>query len=153
TAAATGAEALAALRAQAFDCVVVDLGLPDMPGLELIESIRKDPATSNVPVIVYTGRDVTPGERAQLEALVESVITKDARSMERLLGETALFLHRVEEDLGPDAKEAVEQVRQSGEKLAQKTVLIVDDDMRNIYALTSMLEHWGMEVVPAENGR
>ncbi len=153
TAAANGAEALAALKAQSFDCVVVDLGLPDMRGLDLIESIKKDPATSNVPVIVYTGRDVTPGERVQLEALAESVITKDARSLERLLGETTLFLHRVEKDLGPAVKEAVDQVRQAGEGIAEKKVLIVDDDVRNIYALTSMLEHWGMVVLPAENGR
>jgi CheY-like chemotaxis protein len=153
TAAADGAEALAALKSHPFDCVVVDLGLPDMTGLHLIESIKKDPATSNVPVIVYTGRDVTPGERAQLEALAESIITKDARSIDRLLGETTLFLHRVEKDLGPAVKEAVDQVRQAGEGIAEKKVLIVDDDVRNIYALTSMLEHWGMVVLPAENGR
>ena len=133
--------------------MVVDLGLPDMPGLDLIESIKKDPAFHNLPVIVYTGRDLTPGEQAQLEALVESVITKDARSMDRLLGETALFLHRVEKDLGPAVKEAVQQVRQSGEGIAHKKVLIVDDDVRNIFALTSMLERWGMDVLRAENGR
>ena len=153
TAAATGAEALAALKAQPFDCVVVDLGLPDMPGLDLIESIKKDPALHNLPVIVYTGKDLTPGEQAQLEALAESVITKDARSMDRLLGETTLFLHRVEKDLDPAVKEAVQQVRQSDEGIAHKKVLIVDDDMRNIFALTSMLEHWGMDVLRAENGR
>ena len=117
TAAATAAEALAALKSQAFDCVVVDLGLPDMPGLELIETIKTDPALLNLPIIVYTGRDRTPGEQAQLESLVESVITKDARSMDRLLGETSVFLHRIEKDLGPAAKEAVEHVRQSGAEL------------------------------------
>ncbi len=153
TAAANGAEALTALKAQRFDCVVVDLGLPDMRGLELLESIKKDADTGNVPIIVYTGRDVTLGERAQLEALADSVITKDSRSMELLLGETALFLHRVEKDLGPSVKEAVEHARQAGENIAEKKVLIVDDDVRNIYALTSMLEHWGMDVLPAENGR
>ncbi len=153
TAAATGAEAMAALKAQPFDCVVVDLGLPDVAGLDLIESIKKDPATTNVPIIVYTGRDVTPGEKVQLEGLVESVITKDSRSLERLLGETAIFLHRVEKDLEPSVKEAVQQVRQAGENIARKKVLIVDDDVRNLYALTSMLELWGMEVTAAEDGR
>jgi CheY-like chemotaxis protein len=153
TAVATGAEALAALKVHPFDCVVLDLGLPDMPCLDLIESIKKDPALHNLPVIVYTGRDLTPGEQAQLEILAESVITKDARSMDRLLGETTRFLHRVEKNLGPAVKEAVQQVRQSGEGIAQKKVLIVDDDVRNIFALTSMLEHWDMDVLRAENGR
>jgi CheY-like chemotaxis protein len=153
TAAATGAEALAALKAQPFDCVVVDLGLPDMPGMNLIESIKKDPAFHNLPLIVYTGKDLTPGEQARLEIMAESVITKDARSMDRLLGETTLFLHRVEKDLNPAVKEAVQQVRRSDEGIAGKKVLIVDDDIRNIFALTSMLEHWGMDVRRAENGR
>ena len=89
TPAATAAEGLAALKSQRFDCVVLDLGLPDMPGLDLIESIRRDPALHNLPVIVYTGRDLTPGEQARVETLAESVITKDARSMDRLLSETA----------------------------------------------------------------
>ena len=153
TAAATGAEALAALKSQPFDCVVVDLGLPDMPGMELIESIRKDPVFNKLPLIVYTGKDLTPGEQAQLGILTESVITKDARSMDRLLGETTLFLHRVEKDLNPAVKEAVQQVLQSGEGIAHKKVLIVDDDIRNIFALTSILEHWEMDVLRAENGR
>ncbi len=153
TAVATGAEALAALQKQPFDCVVVDLGLPDMPGATLIEAIKKDPALHNVPLIVYTGKDLTPGEQSHLGILTESIITKDARSMDRLLVETTLFLHRVERDLNPAVKEAVEQARQSGEGIAHKKVLIVDDDMRNIFALTSMLEHWEMDVRRAENGR
>ena len=153
TPAATAAEGLAALKSQRFDCVVLDLGLPDMPGLELIECIRKDPALLNLPVIVYTGRDLTPGEQARVEALTESVITKDARSMDRLLSETALFLHRVEKDLEPAVKEAMHHFRQSDEGIAYKKVLIVDDDVRNIFALTSMLEHWEMTVLRAENGR
>ena len=153
TPAATGAEGLAALKTQRFDCVVLDLGLPDMHGLDLIESIRKDPAFHNLPVIVYTGRDLTPLEQARVETLAESVITKDARSMDRLLSETALFLHRVEKDLEPAVKEAMNHFRQSGEGIANKKILIVDDDVRNIFALTSMLEHWEMNVLRAENGR
>jgi CheY-like chemotaxis protein len=153
TAAASGSEALDALKQQPFDCVVVDLGLPDMPGLALIEAIKKDPTLRDLPVIVYTGKDLTPAEQEHLDVLVASVITKDARSMDRLLGETAIFLHRLEKDLRPDVKQAVEQVRRSDEALAQKKVLIVDDDVRNIFALTSMLEHWGMDVLRAENGR
>jgi CheY-like chemotaxis protein len=153
TAVATGAEALAALKAQRFDCIVVDLGLPDMPGLDLIESIKTDPALRELPIIVYTGRDLTKDEQAQVDVLVESVITKDARSLERLLGETALFLHRVENDLGPAVKEAVQHARESDEGIAHKKVLIVDDDVRNIFALTSIVERWGMDVLRAENGR
>jgi CheY-like chemotaxis protein/HAMP domain-containing protein/signal transduction histidine kinase len=153
TAVATGAEALAALKTRPFDCIVVDLGLPDMPGLHLIESIKKDPASQNLPLIVYTGSDLAPGEQSQVEALAESVVTKDARSMHRLLGETSLFLHRIENDLDPAAKAALQQVRQSDDETAHKKALIVDDDVRNIFALTSMLEHWGMDVLHAENGR
>ena len=152
-AAATGAEAIAALGEQAFDCVVVDLGLPDMAGLDLIERIKADPATRDLPVIVYTGRDLLPPEQERLDALAESVITKDARSMERLLGETALFLHRVDEDLAPSAKVAVRETSRSGARLAGRTALIVDDDVRNIFAMTSMLERWEMNVLRAENGR
>src|SRR4029077_10950176 len=91
--------------------------------------------------------------QAQLEIQVESVITKDARSMDRLLGQTTLFLHRVEKDLGATVKGAVQQGWQSGEGIAHKKVLVVDDDVRNVFALTSMLEHWGMDVLRAENGR
>ncbi len=153
TAAASGAEAIAALGAQDFDCVVVDLGLPDMAGLDLIERIKADPATRDLPVIVYTGRDLLPAEQERLDALASAVITKDARSMERLLGETALFLHRVEEQLAPPVKVAVRETSRPGARLAGRTVLIVDDDVRNIFAMTSMLERWQMNVLRAENGR
>ena len=153
TAASTAAEALAALGRQAFDCVVVDLGLPDMAGIDLIERIKADPATRDLPVIVYTGRDLMPAEQERLDSLVESVITKDARSMERLLGETALFLHRVEEHLTAPAKSAVRETSRPGAQLAGRTVLVVDDDVRNIFAMTSMLERWDMNVLRAENGR
>jgi CheY-like chemotaxis protein len=149
----TGEEALATLAAQEFDSVVVDLGLPDMAGIDLIERIKADPRTRDLPVIVYTGRDLTPSEQARLDVVAESVITKDARSMDRLLGETALFLHRVEEDLTPPVKEAVRRSSEPGSGLAGKAAMIVDDDVRNIFATTSMLERWGMVVRRAENGR
>jgi CheY-like chemotaxis protein len=152
TAVGSATEALAALKSQSFDCLVVDLGLPDMPGVELIEAVKRDRAYADLPVIVYTARDLSSEDQARLDALVESIIIKDSRSMERLLGETALFLHRLEENLTPAAKGALRQVQEAGEGLAGKKVLIVDDDVRNIFALASMLERWGMATVHAEDG-
>jgi HAMP domain-containing protein/CheY-like chemotaxis protein/GAF domain-containing protein len=153
TAVATAAEAVGALRSQSFDCVVIDLGLPDMPGIELIKKIKHDLGLMNLPVIVYTGKDLSPDDEAQLKELTETVIVKDVRSMELLVDETALFLHRVEEKLPPAARELVAQARKEDLALAGKTVLVVDDDFRNIFALTSILERWDMKVVRAENGK
>jgi CheY-like chemotaxis protein len=150
---ATAAEALEALRRQAFDCLVLDLVLPDMPGLRLLETIKGDPALIDLPIIVYTGKDVTAEEGAQLRAMAESIITKDARSMGRLLDETALFLHRVEESLPPAARGAVQEASRSDSVLAGRTVLVVDDDVRNLFAMTSMLERWQMAVRHAEDGQ
>jgi signal transduction histidine kinase/CheY-like chemotaxis protein len=147
----TGAEALAALETHHFDCVVIDLGLPDMAGLDLIQQIKN--SDREAPIVIYTGKELTRSEEAQLRRLAETIIIKDAKSPERLLDETALFLHRVEAKL-PEAKRRIlREVHRSDPVLEGKRVLIVDDDMRNIFALTSALERYKMEVSYAENGR
>ncbi len=153
TAVGSGAEALASLRSGHFDCIVLDLGLPDMTGFELIEQIKQDAILKNMPIIIYTGKELTRAEETQLKRMAETIILKDVRSPERLLDETALFLHRVQANLPAHKRQILEQLYQTDSTLAGKKVLIVDDDMRNIFALTSMLERHQMQIVYAENGR
>jgi HAMP domain-containing protein/signal transduction histidine kinase/DNA-binding response OmpR family regulator len=153
TAVGTAAEALTALREGSFDCLVLDLRLPDMAGLDLLERVKRDLRLEALPVVVYTGKDLTPDEEARLEDLSGTVIAKDARSMGRLLDETALFLHRVDADVPDRARGLVEASQRSEARLVGRKVLIVDDDARNLFALTSMLERWQMQVVHAETGR
>ncbi|HZJ13405.1 MAG TPA: response regulator, partial [Chthoniobacteraceae bacterium] len=153
TAVGTATEALAALEAGAFDCAVVDLGLPDMPGLELIRRIRALPDGTMLPIIIHTGQPLSPLDEAELNRLGKSLIIKDARSPERLLDETALFLHRVQTKLPSAKRELIEKAHLSDPVLAGRTVLVVDDDVRNVYALTAALERLQMRVLPAENGR
>ncbi|HEY9800301.1 MAG TPA: HAMP domain-containing protein [Leptolyngbyaceae cyanobacterium] len=149
----TGAAALEAIRAQQFDCLVLDLGLPDMTGFELIEQIKLEPNGVTLPIIVYTGREISKTQETELRRIAETIIVKDVRSPERLLDETALFLHRVQANLPAPKREILEQLHSHDYSLAGKKVLIVDDDVRNIFALTSMLERHQMVVLYAENGR
>jgi CheY-like chemotaxis protein len=150
---ATGAAALETLRANAFDCVVLDLRLPDMSGFELLEEIQNDPTLRQIPIIVFTGRDLSDSEEAELRRNAKSIVLKGVRSPERLLDETALFLHRVIADL-PDAKrKMIEALHESDEPLTGRKVLVVDDDIRNIFALNSLLERHNMEVITATNGQ
>ncbi|MBD2158593.1 response regulator [Leptolyngbya sp. FACHB-16] len=153
TAAHTGAAALELLRSQPCDCIVLDLGLPDMNGFDLIERIKQEPALARLPIIVYTGKDLTEAEETQLRRLAETIIIKDVRSPERLLDETALFLHRVQSHLQPGQQQILERLQHNDPALTGKKVLIVDDDVRNIFALTSLLEQYEMDVLFAENGR
>ncbi|MBD2037291.1 response regulator [Leptolyngbya sp. FACHB-321] len=148
----TGADALTMLQSSRFDCMVLDLGLPDMPGFDLIEQIKQQPQFSRLPIIVYTGKELTQQQETQLRRLAETIIVKDVRSPERLLDETALFLHRVQAALPESKRQMLEQLHQSDPVLANKKVLIVDDDVRNIFALTSLLERYQMQVSYAENG-
>ena len=148
----SGAEALEALQATHFDCIVLDLGLPDMKGFELMEQIRQQ-SGSRPPIVVYTGKELTRQEETQLKRLAETIIVKDVRSPERLLDETALFLHRVQANLPQPKRQILEDLRQTDSVLTGKKVLIVDDDVRNIFAITSLLERYQMQVVFAENGR
>jgi CheY-like chemotaxis protein len=150
--AGSGAEAWEALRAQRFDCVVLDLRLPDVSGFELLERIRHDSDLNELPIVVFTGKDLTEQDEIRLIQLAESVVLKGVQSPERLLDETALFLHVVAADLPPAKQEMLERLRQSDEALWGKKLLVVDDDVRNIFALTSLLEQHGLRVVSAENG-
>jgi len=149
----TGAEALEALHAQSFDCLVLDLRLPDISGFDLLEKIRQEEAFRDLPIVVFTGKDLSEEEELQLRKMAKSIIIKGVQSPERLLDETALFLHRVVTQL-PEAKQKMlERLHQSDEVLAGKKALVVDDDVRNIFALTSLLERHCMEVVSADNGK
>ncbi|HEX3070203.1 MAG TPA: response regulator, partial [Thermoanaerobaculia bacterium] len=152
TSASSGEEALQILRERRFDCMVLDLGLPDMNGFEFINRMKKDLAIDDIPIVVYTGRELTKKEESELKRMAEAIIVKDARSPERLLDETALFLHRVEANLPEEKRQILEQLHESDPVLAGKKALIVDDDMRNIYALTSLLERHKMNVLYAESG-
>jgi HAMP domain-containing protein/CheY-like chemotaxis protein/signal transduction histidine kinase len=153
TVVSTGREALAASAEHAFDCVVLDLRLPDMTGFELLEKFHQTEHGAELPVIVFTGRDLSPEEDARLHMLARSVIVKDVESPERLLDETALFLHRVVSDLPEEKRKMLDRLHQSDEALVGRKVLIVDDDVRNIFALSSVLERRGMNVLTAGTGR
>jgi CheY-like chemotaxis protein len=150
--AASGAEALAALRYAPPDCVVLDLKLPDMTGFEVLDEIRDDPKLADVPVVVFTGRELSPEEDAQLHTMARSVVVKGVESPERLLDETALFLHRVFADLPAEKQRMLERLHGSDEDLLGRVVLLVDDDARNIFALSSVLERRGMRVLTATTG-
>jgi HAMP domain-containing protein/signal transduction histidine kinase/CheY-like chemotaxis protein len=149
----SGDEALAALRAQTFDCVVLDLRLPDMTGFELLETVREDATLAAVPVVVFTGKDLSQNEQVRLNTMAKSIVLKDVRSPERLLDETALFLHRVVTELPPQKQAMLERLHTSSEVLRARKVLVVDDDARNIFALTSVLENHDVDVISATNGR
>jgi HAMP domain-containing protein/CheY-like chemotaxis protein/signal transduction histidine kinase len=148
----TGTQALQILREQPCDCVVLDLRLPDMSGFEVLECIRGDGEISDVPVVVFTGRELSPEENAQLHTMARSIVVKGVESPERLLDETALFLHRIVTDLPPEKQRMLERLNSSDEDLVNCTVLLVDDDARNIFALSSVLERRGMRVLTATTG-
>jgi hypothetical protein len=148
----TGGEAIELLRETPADCVVLDLRLPDMSGFEVLERIRDDDELTNVPVVVFTGRELSPEEDAQLHTMARSVVVKGVESPERLLDETALFLHRVVSDLPAEKQRMLELLHSSDESLVGQKVLLVDDDARNIFALSSVLERRGIEVLTANTG-
>jgi CheY-like chemotaxis protein len=150
---ATAKEGLSALRRRDFDCVVLDLGLPDMSGFDLIDAIQERQRYRSLPIIVYTRRDLTTDEKRRLREAADTVVIKGARSPERLVAEIALFLHRVETKLPQSKQRMIRLAREHDETLAGKHVLIVDDDVRNIFALTSLLEGHGVRVTSAENGK
>jgi CheY-like chemotaxis protein len=153
TAVASGGAALNLLFDRRFDCCVVDLRLPDMSGFELLEKIQAEQHLRDIPVVVFTGKDLNDEEYERLRAVAKSVVVKDVRSPERLFDETSLFLHRRVRELSDGKRALLETLHGSNEQLKGKKVLVVDDDARNIFALTTLLENHEMEVLNATNGR
>jgi CheY-like chemotaxis protein/GAF domain-containing protein len=153
TAVASAEDALRELSTGHFDCMVLDLGLKDMNGFELLETVKANPKMWELPIIIYTGKDLSQAEETKLRKFAETIIVKDVKSPERLLDETALFLHRVEAKLPEQKRRMLERLHNADAVFAGKRVLIVDDDVRNIFSLTSMLEDHGMQVSFAENGK
>jgi HAMP domain-containing protein/signal transduction histidine kinase/DNA-binding response OmpR family regulator len=149
----SGAEALAVLRQTPVECCVLDLKLPDMSGFELLEQMQQEGELRDTPVVVFTGKDLSEEEETKLRTVAKSVVLKDVQSPERLFDETALFLHRVVAELPESKRKMLERLHGSNDVLRGRRVLVVDDDARNIFALTSVLENQDMDVVTATNGR
>jgi CheY-like chemotaxis protein/signal transduction histidine kinase/HAMP domain-containing protein len=149
----TGAEAIEVATHGFFDCMVLDLRLPDMTGFALLERLHAEPVLADIPVVVFTGKELTASEQKQLKSMAKSVVLKDVQSPERLLDETALFLHRVITDLPREKQAMLDRIHHSNEVLRGRKVLVVDDDARNIFALTSVLENHEMDVLTATSGR
>jgi len=153
TAVATGEEAMEIIQKEKFDCLIVDMILPGMNGLELIQKINAELNLTELPIIVYSAKDFTKKEQAILDKLTREVIVKDIKTPERLLDETNLFLHRVTANLSESKRKMLEKIYSTDTQLSGKQVLIVDDDIRNVFALTSLLEAHDMKIISAENGK
>lgn len=149
----SGKEAIDKIKSHHFDCMILDLGLPDMSGFELLKQLRRDPSVEIPPVIVYTGRELTREENSELHNYTESIIIKGVKSEERLLDETALFLHRVVSELPSDQQQIISYLHDKDSIFREKKILIVDDDMRNVIALTRVLEDKGLDIKAADNGK
>ncbi len=152
TAVATGQDAYQELQKETYDCMILDLGLGDMSGFDLLEKIKGNEDLYRVPVIIYTGKDLTSEEEAKLNNYAESIIIKGAKSPERLLDESALFLHRVEADMPEEKRKMLKMVHDKEAVLNGKRLLLVDDDMRNVFALSSVLEEREIDIVIARDG-
>lgn len=153
TVAASASEAVALLEDHRFDCIVLDLGLPDMTGQAFLEHLRKSNPRDHIPVIVYTGKEISDEDHALLSKYADSILVKGARSPERLLDETALFLHRVESKLPREKRRMIRMLHDQEAVLKDKTVLLVDDDMRNVYALSQILQDKGIHVLTGKDGK
>ena len=150
--AATGEEAYRLLLAEHFDCIILDLGLGDMSGFDLLARIKDNPEIARIPVVIYTGKELDKDEEERLQQYANSIIIKGARSPERLLDETTLFLHRVEKNLPREQQEILNTLHDRESALNGRTILLTDDDMRNVFALSSVLEEQGLAIVVAKNG-
>jgi CheY-like chemotaxis protein/HAMP domain-containing protein len=150
---ATGGEAIKALGSEHYDCVVLDLRLPDMSGFELLQQIQARPELHDLPIVVFTGKDLSQDEQAEIRTIAKSIVLKDVQSPERLLDETALFLHRVVADLPEGMQQMLERLHGSNDMLRGRKMLVVDDDARNIFALTTLLEGQEVDAISATNGR
>jgi CheY-like chemotaxis protein len=149
----TGAEAIDLLQSTTFDCLILDLSLPDMSGYELLERMNGADSLSHPPVIVYTGRELSREEEEKLQQYSSSIILKGAKSPERLLSEVGLFLHQVESKMAPERRKALQDMRDREKDLEGKKILLVDDDVRNIFALKNALEQRGAGIEIARNGK
>jgi CheY-like chemotaxis protein len=150
--ASSGSQALELMREKRFDCVILDLKLPDISGFDLLSEVQRDERLRDIPIVVFTGRDLSPEEEGELRQRAKSIVLKGVQSPERLLDETALFLHRVIADLPESKQRMIEKLHDSDEPLRDRKVIVVDDDVRNIFALNSLLERHGMNVITATNG-
>lgn len=153
TAVSTGAEALRVLDREHFDCMVMDLGLTDISGFDLLDQIRCNPKLNQLPIIIYTGKELDRREEVELKKYAESIIVKNVKSQERLFDETALFLHRVEANLPEDRRKILRKLYNNEDALEGKRILLIEDDIRNIFSLVSILESYHLNVTFAENGR
>ena len=151
--AASAKEACERLSSQYFDCIILDLGLPDLSGTELVKTISEQPGAKNVPIIIYTGQSITQDEYRVLNQFTPSIVIKGAESPERLLDDVSLFLHHVGEKYSNKQHETLQMLHDENAMLAGRRVLVVDDDMRNVFAITRILEQTGIEVIQAENGQ
>jgi CheY-like chemotaxis protein/signal transduction histidine kinase/HAMP domain-containing protein len=149
----SGAQALAALNQKGFDCMILDLGLPDMSGFELLKRMSVGRDLSLPPVIVYTGRDLTRQEEMELRKHAETIIIKGVKSEERLLDEVSLFLHKTVSSMPPAKREMIITLHERDAMFSDKTILLVDDDMRNLFALSKILSERGLNVLKAEDGQ
>ncbi len=153
TIADSGSKALQAIGEGSFDCVVLDLRLPDMSGFDVLERLQNTLQSNDLPIVVFTGKELSPEEDARLHMLARSVVVKGVESPERLLDETALFLHRVVAKLPKEKQNMLDRLHRSDDALTGRKVLVVDDDVRNIFALSSVLERRGMTVLTADTGK
>lgn len=153
SAVSTGHEALRELEREHFDCMVMDLGLADISGFELLDRIRKNENLRQLPIIIYTGKELDRKEEIEIKKYAESIIIKNVKSQERLFDETALFLHRVEANLPEDRRSMLKKLYHNETAFEGKRLLLVEDDIRNIFALTNVLQSNGLDVAFAENGR
>jgi hypothetical protein len=145
--------ALEALDGAPFDCAVVDLQMPNITGMQLLNAIRERIADRRMPIVAYTNKELSPQEEGEVRELAEAIVAKDPESSRQLLAKTALFLHRVEANLPQPAQRALEVLNETDPALGGKRVLLVDDDARNLFAITTILEQHAMKVVYAENGQ
>jgi CheY-like chemotaxis protein/signal transduction histidine kinase/HAMP domain-containing protein len=153
TAIEDGKSAYEKLKKEKFDCMILDLGLKDMSGFELLEKIHKEKIAQELPIVIYTGKELTKEEAENLEKYSNSIILKGAKSFERLLSETTLFLHQIKSELPEQKQELIEKVHGDDNIIKEKKILLVDDDMRNVFALSSLLESYNAKVIIAKNGK
>ncbi|MEW6259617.1 MAG: response regulator, partial [Thermodesulfobacteriota bacterium] len=149
----SGRETMDVLGRDSFDCMILDIGLPDMSGIELLSHVRNHSKLRDMPVIVYTGRELTQQESALVQDYAEMIVLKDARSPDRLLEEATLFLHLVDSELPAEKKRMLQRIHDREAVFQGKKILLVDDDMRNVYAITNILEEKGMQVIIGKNGK